>query len=562
MRLNPLVLVALSTTLPAAGFQSPVAHETQTADSVVSQKDLEHLAELADKKFTKAQVCDDYEIALHLLALVQSPQGHRGNNTTAEALSAELKACPGTYTEVAKAIRKKQMALKDFHTSFRAPEIHAVAAPVITGCTPKDACTSIVGAMLTPVVTEVKKKLYATATASDGSAHFFDLEMINGNSGDELYEGVVDGQFLSKTEGGNQGAAQIAILLRNIIDGRDRAPLEIVARNLKTGEKIQMSANYDADQTILNAQNSNAYMYGFDAAQSYGCVGQAEGSTKNIGGCYTSRGQAVVWVRTWVQFDGDPALVEFTKELLAKNTKAQKYPVIFDMRGNPGGSPMMVGSFVCAFGDDRAVKEMKRRRLNPSLWPATITTLGGRSYLSDSLYGGSNSDLIHTLSRWNVRSDKPDATRQDREVGFFERTGSTDSDCLNERDPRFVQQKWVVLTNGREFSAAENFLSLVEDSNFKFRQLGSNSWGGTGAPNVVTLPNTKMQLRVSLARHIDGVDGGMPIEATGVKADQYITRELSEDFERRLNDMMYGQKDVSGYEYAPLIVRWAFKQQF
>lgn len=569
MKTPSLVVLALSS-LSAVGVAQPVVSQraleaeqvsvTPAIDTIVSEGYSTALKAKLDAKYTPTQVCEDYELALHLMALVQSPAGRRGDNTTQALLSADLKNCPGTFSGVAKALFAKQASILDFHTGFRAGGgLDASAASVVTGCSDAAICGDTVGYTLLPVLTEVSKTYYVFVPTSAGGYKYFQVESLNGKNGSELFNLISQSRLISKTTGGNYGQSALPLLTRKILDGRDRADMTFAARELVTGARVTLTTSFAPDALRKTNETDVATVSKHYSAKSFGCQEKAEGSTDNIGACLTDQNRLVVWIYAWSLADSDFNLTGFLGDFFAKHPAAAKLPIVLDTRGNPGGNPYLPAEFLCAFGDDTSVREMKRRRLVASHWPELFKLSSGRLVIAEDLNPRGNNDLLRKVPGWHVSSLEPTAARKDFEQGFMERGEFDDAKCVAARDPRYTRTKWVVMTNGNEFSAAENFLSFIESSVFKFKIMGNRSWGGTGAPMMLTLPNTKMTLRLSQARHVDGIDGSFNIEGVGVPVHQPMLRELKADFEKRLIDSLVSGEIPSDFSHSPYLFRKALE---
>jgi len=409
------------------------------------------------------------------------------------------------------------------------------------------------------MISEVSRRLYVFSPLRSGANQAFELESVDGKNAGDVFDDVRAQELLSRRQtGGSNAFAAVAVLGRRVLDERSRAPMNLALRNLSTQARFTVRVDYEQLRAVPLVDSSP--FLGAYAARAYGCSEVEPGSSANIGACVTTNGRGVVWVRTWSPRFGDPDPVDMTRAFFAKHRDVARDPVLFDTRGNGGGSPSLAARFVCAFGDDRARNVLRTRRLVASRWPERLALSSGRFVAFDELYPSGNNDLAQVDAGWVVSSSSPDATRRDYTVGFLERFGATDASCAQERAKAPAGLRWIMLMNGREFSAAENFLSFVEKSLFTVKKVGARTWGGTGAPISVTLPNTRMRFRLSQARHIDGRDDdAFKIEGVGVAPDMFIERDLAADFEARAVRVLSGLpvSELSG-EFMSNIVRYSF----
>jgi hypothetical protein len=511
----------------------------------------------ANARLSHGQICDDYELALHLLALVQTPAGRRGDTTDSATLAKDLARCPATYFDMARDIAKRQQALHDLHTSFSPVDNLAVAlSPTVTACDDASVCGATVGASLGYMPTEVSDALYAYALTPNGVLTFA-VDSVNGESMKDAVERLRNEELLiHRDAGGASSLLSRQLFTRTFVDGQDRSDLRVVARSLEDGRRFAITASFAVAPTVVSTHHfkptgeSGPYR-----SRGYDCATTAPNSTPDVGACTTTDGRLVVWVRSW--FDGDPT--DRVGSFVAAQGATQKLPILMDVRGNTGGDPGAVARFVCTFGDDTAVKVMNTRRLAGTIVPATFALSSGTVIKTRSLGPRENSALLRIDPDWHVSSSAPDAHRRDFTQPFLERFKLTGSSCLAMRAPSVVGKKWLVLTNGSEFSATENFLSFIEDSRDTFHIVGDVTRGGTGAPTVFTLPNTFARLRLSLARHIDGRDDdSFKIEGVGVKPFQPLLRDFASDFEARAVEFQGNPAmNFDQQRLAPYIVRYA-----
>ncbi len=525
-----------------------------------------------DAKFSKTDVCDDYELALHLLALIQPPATHRGSNFSQAEISQALSQCPGTFSGVAKSLASKFAKLKDFHTSYATGNgvIDQRYFPVVVGCEGADSCKAVLGSRLVPVYSNVAREFYFSLADDSERTMVFKLNTMNGKTAPELFQELVTSELASANNtGGNYTKGVAFILGRNMIDGRERPHFLISAKDLVSKGEVTLQTSFEvAPRREITAQQ-RSFLTAFardintdDVCKSVSFYPNNEKPYRDgfIGACVTHDNRALVWLKTMVPNETD-SVVEFLAQFLRQNKSATQKPVILDLRSNGGGSPILAAELACAFGDTTSRNRLRNRFLNPSLWPERFELSSGTVVVTEELkkkMEESNSDLIAVVPGWTASSLSPTVSRRDRKIGFWERVEATHSDCVKQALPEFEGVKWVLVTNGNEFSATENFLSFVEKSDAKFKHIGTTSWGGTGAPLAISLPKTGMKLRISQARHIDAransADSAFVIESRGVKPDNFVLREMPDEFEDHVNAVM---KTETHPHFLPNIFRWA-----
>jgi len=527
-------------------------------------------------------LCDDWQVAMHMLALIQAPQGRHGDQLTTEAFAEKLAQCPQNFQEFTTNLMREQRALQDYHTGFSASSKFGFdVVPAVDQCTTPTACKGLDNVLLYPVDSEIKKGMYVFALARTAPAlRFLEIESIDGKNQNELYEEAVSTGLLSKTDSGHMGRALQALFQRNPLAGRSRLGMKVVFRDVISQTRGLMTTTYRPKGKPL-AGNLVARIWNdlLGVSQVYACKDETIEKSESVQACITQSNQIAIRLIDWMGF-GNPELgVEdsntFIAHYLEKNASYLKSPLLFDIRSNPGGSPGLVTDFICRFGDDRSFKEMKRRHMVGSKWPSLIKTSSGSEYSilsllgvekKEDLYQVSNGDLVAIDDSWIADATNPDAHRRtwrkgflDRWKPYYETEAGLENECLGSRHPLAHQAKWVVLTHGREFSATENFLSFIEHSMDRFKIVGATTWGGTGAPIQIELPHTKAILRLSQARHIDGMDGSFNIEGVGVKPHNFISPDTKDQFENRLKAILnYSWPNVRTQPmYRPYIVKFS-----
>jgi len=481
----------------------------------------EALLTARDSDFTTTQVCEDYELAIYLLALVQPPRDGTGNTTDAATLATDLASCPGTYSGVIAALNQHIAALHDYHTYLDVGDDAITGVfffPTVTSCDTPSLCGSTIGSTLMPMLGGDDQHLYGYAAKGDGGEILLGIEQINGLAPDAAIASAKATNILGLAAlGGPVGREMVVLDGRTTFDGRDRSPVTIQAGDLVSGATVTMAADFDVPPTYVPAATDSRSLTSKASfpARSYGCIDLAPNSNTEYGSCLTDQGRLVVWIHTFEPTITDPGVMALVTSYLAAQLDAASQPVFLDLRGNGGGYFYLMMSFLCTFGDDLVVQAITNRQLVTSYYPAQFILSSGRVVqfgaeigLAPGIPGYSDEPITMDDPTWTVSSTAPDANRRTFTSSWWDLVASmvapNASVCASMRDERFAQVQWVVGTMGPEFSATEFALDLLSASPTRFLQVGSITMGGSGIPDVVTLPNTKLLLHVAKTREMNG----------------------------------------------------------
>lgn len=557
--------VVTSVALMGCGSNDSLATPTTVgqAEALVSARDV---------AFTRTKVCEDYELAIYLLALVQPPHAGTEDTTDTATLTADLASCPGTYSGVVAALAQRIAARHDYHTHIGGAGMDAMDHkrffPTVTSCDTPALCGGTIGSTLSPMLGGDDQHLYAYAAERDGGVLLLGIEEINGLAPDAAIGSARATEILGlSTLGGPKGGEMLVLLGRTPFDGRDRAPVTLRARDLRTEATVAITADFSVSASYTppaNQPSSNLNVKSYPAG-SYGCMDTASGSNKDYGACLTDQGRLVVWIYTFGTTLVDPGIVPLITSYLAAHLDAAAKPVFLDVRGNSGGYTDMMLDFLCTFGDDLVVQAISDGQLVTSYYPAQFTLSSGRVVqfgteigLDPGVMGPSGDATAVDDPTWTVTSAAPDANRRTFTSSWWDvgsGVASSANICALMRDLRFTDIQWVIGTMGPEFSATEDMLYRLSASPSRFLQLGSLTKGGCGFPDLVTLPNTGLLLEIATTRERNG-NGTWIIEDEGVAPAVTSTQDLSTDFERRMIDLSQGV-DVSGSSYSDILFRTA-----
>jgi hypothetical protein len=521
-------------------------------------------------------VCEDDELAIHLLALVQPPVQGFGDTTDVATLTQELAACPGTYSGVVAALKQTIAASHDYHTGLLTgnTSVDGVGfAATVTSCDATGICDGVTGSKLFPLNGGDDQHLYAHAARSSGGDLLMEIDTLNGvDAGASIAAAKATEVLGLAALGGANGREMEVLGERRVFDGRDRAPLTAQARDLATDASFTLGADFVTEPTDELEHTDPRYLATAASypARSYGCVDTASGSDARYGACLTDAGRVVVWVATFDPESGDPDIVQLADSYLAAHLDAASQPVFLDLRGNGGGSLVLSTRFLCTFGGDDILGALDSRQVVVSFYPSQfvlstgrVVTFGPEIGLVAGGASGTGGDAVtQDDPTWVVSSLAPDATRRTFVTSWWGLVPDVggESGCAAMRDARLQQVSWVVATMGPEFSACEDTLSFLATNAGRFRQIGSITRGGTGNPDTVTLPNTKLQLIVAKERQMDA-QGNWLIEDVGVPPAVSSILDAPPDFVRRVLTNAQGQ-DVSGSAYSDVLFRTAEEQTF
>ena len=496
--------------------------------------------ETVDAKYTKAQVCQDYELAIHALALLQAPVGRSGNNMSAEKYAELLSSCPGTYSATVKKILDLQRSLRDFHTGLDEYQLIRTKLPVVSKCETADVCGEIIGSSLIPLLTEQGVRAYASFFDTKGNQKVLRILEVNGRSDSFLFNEMVANSAQSNSLYGSLGALSLELFLKKTIDlPLPEMNLKVFDFSAQTVGKMTVSFEKKREIPIPDVMLNEDLIGQFNTPRHYDCTKFISDVSKEIGACEIEDNRAVAWVAS---FDVDNVYYKVMngfRKMVRQLKIDRSRPLILDLRGNTGGSPELAGVLACTLGGPEVAQRISQRELRPSLWPREFVLLDGTRLSSKDLVSYGNGDLIRIDEGFVADSKNPDPTRKEYGIGFFERFSqggilTGESRCKEFSTSEMQGLQWYVLTSGQEFSATENFLSFIAQDNSRFRIIGSRSRGGTGAPFYLEFPNTPMVLRLSQARHVDKVTGEWPIEAVGVPVDVMSLADRQADFEKRV----------------------------
>jgi hypothetical protein len=531
------------------------------ATTVVTPPDpigLEDMQKAADMRHSRDDVCADWEVAIHLMALVQSPRGRDGDILPKETYAKLLASCPGSYSKVAKELFKLQKSLKDYHTHFSAPSLESWYAPSITSCSIDAVCGQTVGGILLPLETAIGRHAYSMAWNSEGMPLFVDVLEVDGKPSSRVFEDLVASEDRSRQQDANAGQLSSYLFLKRALQ-EPKGEHKLLVKSVDGGQLARMTVSFDTTKASRLPQGWHYFMKFATNRTDYACDKVSEGSNDVFGACILDGNRGIVWLRSFQV--GAHDFFKMLRKFIKEHPVVSKKPILLDLRGNGGGYPELAAQLACMVSGMQAAEKMENTVYIGSIWPGTLELSDGSRISTQSMDLEGNGDLVMAEKSRIASSLNPLLKREEFNLSFFrrfERAGSTLSTkgrCVDLHDSTFQKLRWVVLTSGREFSATENFLNFVQSDNNRVVILGRVSTGGTGAPISVKLPKTGMSIRLSQARQLDIRTGQWPIEGFGVRPDKKTEGDTDVDFERYLTLRAKGPVSTADKTLRPLIVR-------
>jgi hypothetical protein len=475
-----------------------------------------------DQSFKATQLCDDYRLFLQLRSSI-----HNDDNTA--SVGSE---CPRNYEDFVLKIRGAVASLDDLHTQVLFGNgLDAYNYPVITSCEgDAELCPDLLGAPVYPIRTNVETNFYAAIFGRKGKLHPFEIQTVN-DKAVLGYRASMDADLLySHTKANWSQNLMDYILKRPVLSTQDRSSLTFGARRLSLvpQKTLKVTSSFDVVQKVFPNVAAVSSLQTIAVGREYGCMEIFDKSSFDLGACRRGDGKVLVWLANWPQSD----LFEDWQKSLADWLSALKLDTVYlDLRSNSGGSPLSPLTFLCRFGDDDSVAAIGKTQLSVRSWPRQFS-IQGQIIRSESLEISDNLDLKRIDENFEV-SDTGAAAFRNFQIGAFDRAELNEGSCKAMRVAGLKDTKWKILTDGAEFSAAEDFLLLARKSPKKFFVYGRPSVGGAGNPSWITLPQTRTGVRLSIARTL--FDSQMVIEKSGLVPDVSLQeQETAAEIEARM----------------------------
>jgi hypothetical protein len=533
------------------------------ATTIVSDDETQKRLSLLDGRFSADQVCVDFILAEALIALGQRAPSNLpvGVFSPAQARS----TCPRRYSELAASLTARIDALDDFHAGITfGNALDSRASPVVSACEGADFCPKALGAALVSVPSPIRGRFFSIVPLDDGTNRALAIFRLGGSEVRSLQRAIVrEGEVGHTSDASLLGSAQRA-LTRRMLDGRDRDDASVEAWDLHSGRRVRLVVSYAPAQSIAAPLEWRSALPSLSSWDAFGCAESFEGGNASVGACVTHDRRHILRVRDFLLADQDPVLGDALAWLTARAEKPQSpleksaLPWIIDVRGNPGGNTRHALELACRIGGERTDERVTRRAYRSNRWPAAIAVKDSEHdsiVRLDSLGMMGNLDFVDIDETWTVSYGENARAREAQSRGYLARHGWDADACRRARETALADRKWVVLTSGAEFSAAENFLSFFDGQKGNVRIVGASTKGGTGSPVTIRLPGTGIALRLSTARQFDLGKRGELIEGRGVRPHAQIQPDDEESFARRLRAFAEGALREDDIEHMPAGVR-------
>jgi len=314
------------------------------------------------------------------------------------------------------------------------------------------------------------------------------------------------------------------LLNRKSFDIRSKDDFQATVVDVETSEEVVISLSYKPAQVRSFEYTNSAVSEIISDFFSYPCAKPSQSDMNGLGFCLGSDAVVYISAKAWMGGDSQKQFVTNLQEFFQVSDN-QPRKVVLDLRGNTGGSTAAITEFLCMISDEELLHRLEKRSFEPNFLSDSIEARGKQFKLSDLVASSSNGDF--------VMFDAFKAGEKYR-VPFLTRSGFDSSECRSRRIAGLENTMWAVLTNGQEFSATESFLSFIKGHR-RFTIYGRQSRGGTGSPVEFSLPYTKIKIRLSRARQIDGVSDSYVIEGKGILPDIRVSElETLEAYEKKL----------------------------
>lgn len=473
-----------------------------------------------DERYSSKELCDDYRLMRNLRYYL-----HNDDKQTVPS-----DECPKDFRDFVLKIKSALAGLNDLHTHVLFGNgLDVISFPIVTACEgDAEACAEMLGSPVYPIRANLESNFYAGIFNRKSKLVPFEVKTINARTVLDFRK-AMDAEFLySHTKANWSQNLMEYILRRSILSEQDRSPLTLEARSLINQKSLRITASFDSLQRVFPAAEAVGVLQSISLGREYGCTEPLPGSTFDIGACRRSDGKAIVWLANWPQAEAFEQFQVALADWLAAQKAKQVY---LDLRSNGGGNPLSVVSFLCRFGDEKTSSALAKTNLSVRLWPKSFANEGA-VVESEKLEVLDNLELRRIDASFLVSGFAREMPKS-FSMGYLERSSLDAKGCDGKRAGNLKDTTWKVLTDGGEFSAAEDFLFLAKQSPGKFKIYGRPSVGGAGNPSWISLPNTKAGVRLSPARPL--FDNQMVIEKSGVMPDIFVQiEETAPEMEARI----------------------------
>jgi hypothetical protein len=504
--------------------------EFSKTSTSISDSNVDKRIGLLNKKFSESEICRDYSLAQLIIKYL-----HNDSNTGNQKIESD---CPIDYRQFANQLINDVNALNDLHSAVLVGYgLDGRSMPVVTRCMGANVqiCQDSIGSLVQAVPSPSEERSYIAITDKKKKIHFVKLDGIDGHPISDIIQKFKSEILYSHTSQGFSEVFVESYLTRRSFDTRSKAPIILKGTELATQMEVEFELSYDAQQVIFNYPSEMESIRKVAVDRGYGCSKIYLGSNYDFGACIDDRSRPVMWLSLW------PQRGEFLNELgkmvewIGVNSTLKT--ITFDLRGNGGGSTESVIDMVCAIGDKESIDAVEKMQLDVRYVPEFFE-LGDSTIYSRDLKFGQNLGLKRIKDGFRASANNGDQYLSYK-TGMLEKSVLTRAQCEDMNITGSSDWNWTVLTNGREFSATEDFLFIVSKSK-RFVTFGKSTVGGSGNPWWIELPSTKAGIRISPAR--DVFDGNEIIEKIGIYPSVFVDEwESHFEFETRLRSIENGQ---------------------
>ncbi len=476
------------------------------SNALTSSTLLAERLQILDDRFAGADLCEDFRLARELILSLE-------NSAKLPTLSQD---CPTNFREFASAIQHEITSLHDLHSQVLFGNgIDVQLLPIIKSCAGSANCRKLVGSAVYPIASDAEDGFFAASFTGEKTMIPWQLLAIDGKKPLSFKAAMDKDTFYSHSKTNWASQLSAYILRRNTL--AEQIPeIHLKLHDLSTKQDVEIQASYEMTQTVFGSKDILDVVQNMAYDRAYGCKDVMAGSSVAAGACRDQTGQSIVWIIEW------PAMEAFKawSESLAAWLSADDKTVKLDLRGNSGGNPVAVLQFLCEFGDAKSLDVVDAQSLDIRYWPTSFEVPGATFHEKD-LEVFDNLPLIKVDPDFAMSAKAK--TGRTYSMTMWERAGFDRSNCEGQRREALASTHWDILTNGNEFSAAEDFLFVAHEAKDKFTLYGQTTVGGSGNPSWITLPHTKAGVRLSPSRTI--YNGQVAIEGKGVAPDVTIKKQ-------------------------------------
>jgi hypothetical protein len=502
-----------------------------------------------DSKYSSNDLCEDYRFLKNLIYYIHFDVKNPPPNVPV--------VCPQKYSDFVIAVRKTIFDLRDLHTAVQFGNgLDPIKLPVISRCEGDARCQNMVGATLQTIPTTVSDKFYGFIFTSKQQPVALSLLTVNGRPLADYRSEMKANHLYSHTDGNWSQSIPDYVLSRTAISERNVDGIEVEAEDIVTHSRIKFRLAYNIAQKIFGSVETQAILQSVGVGRGYGCKTIMQGSGYAGGACLNGEGKIIAWLNMWP--DVEQVFKKWSQDLsdwLVAN-KGKESIVYFDIRSNVGGDPLSVMNFMCKFGSASTVQTLDGMSLKVRTWPETFD-LGSKKLVTKDLGAFDNLPIQKIDAGFNV-ADLVLSEPRFHSYSTWERAGISIADCRKSQTAELKDMNWRILTDGNEFSSAEDFLFIAHRSPEKFKIYGRPSVGASGYPTWIPLPKTNTGIRLSTAR--DVVSNSIIIEKQGITPDFPLDQlETAAEFEARLIRILNGESVV---DFSIKTLSKAIEEQF